>query len=406
MGVFMQAALIPKADISAVRTDITALQQENPDWKLTAAQCICSAVKEGVMVLFNDDFCGYESAAAQLSLKTALPLLLVYIYDGDFWGYYFYQNGNKLDEFCTMPDYFVEDEEEADAEKMGDASVLAAYFGVAAADIQNYLVAWTDEMLDGETEENAYAEDEAAYGDCWQAADFMRRLGYPYADEPAGQKAEEEAVHADMAVNINHVPPKRMDSQPTSKKTPPSLVSGILHNQDISVEDLPNAFDSAYIHTILQKDTKAIFRLTEIGQYRQAADALTEKITENPNDWKLYILRAYCYQALAKKVEMERDLSSALTLDPNNVMVLRKRCPVAATTNRYRRHIEDFTKLMALDPKHYNLYLLSRAWRYYWTDNKEAAQADMAELIARGMKHNMDFDCLLEKLGMETEDEN
>ena len=395
MGVFMQAALIPKADISAVRTDITALQQENPDWNLTAAQCICSTVKEGVMVLFNDGFCGYESAAAQLSLKTALPLLLVYIYDGDFWGYYFYQNGNKLDEFCTMPDYFVEDEEETDAEKMGDASVLAAHFGVAAADIQNYLVAWTDEMLDGEIE--AYAEDEAVYGDCWQAADFMRRLGYPYADEPAGQKAE-EAVQTDMAANINHVPPKRMDSQLTSKKTPPSLVSGILPNQEVSAEGLPNAFDSAYIHTIL--------RLTEMGQYRQAADALTEKITENPEDWTLYILRAYCYQALAKKVEMDRDLSSALALAPNNVMVLRKRCPVAATTNRYHRHIEDFTKLMALDPKHYNLYLLSRAWRYYWTDNKEAARADMAELISRGMEHNADFDCLFEKLGMETEDEN
>ena len=90
-------------------------------------------------------------------------------------GYELYDQGDFVDQFNPMPDYFEEVSEEKILKSKGDAQIIARYFHVEKASVERYLVRWSEEMLD----EKAYADDEFGYED-WQMADFMRKLGYPY----------------------------------------------------------------------------------------------------------------------------------------------------------------------------------------------------------------------------------
>ena len=106
--------------------------------------------------------------------------MLCYIYDGDYWGYYFYDKGMVLDCFNTMPDYFVKISEEERQRLAGNSKIIAAYFDVEEAEIKNDIQIWTDDILDSEDEIYAYSEDEFCMGENWQMADFMRKIGYLY----------------------------------------------------------------------------------------------------------------------------------------------------------------------------------------------------------------------------------
>ena len=66
----------------------------------------------------------------------------------------------------------------------GDAEKLERYIGgFHAGEVERYLTLWTDEMFEGRQARKAYAGDEYGYADCWQMADFLRRIGYPYPGE-------------------------------------------------------------------------------------------------------------------------------------------------------------------------------------------------------------------------------
>ena len=97
---------------------------------------------------------------------------------------------------------------------------------------------------------------------------------------------------------------------------------------------------------------------------------------------------------------MDRDLSKLLELEPDNVLALRGRCPTAATTARYKRHIEDLTRLIELDPEHRDLYLLDRAYRYHWTGEDAAACADLTEILRHGELWTVDLVYLCREFGL------
>lgn len=89
MGLFLQTAIIPNGEAREVRKAAENVAEYVE--LLDPAQCGYRESEQGVTVLFNESCCGYEELAKELSEELTSPVLLLYIYDEDFWGYYFYE---------------------------------------------------------------------------------------------------------------------------------------------------------------------------------------------------------------------------------------------------------------------------------------------------------------------------
>ncbi|HEY5747117.1 MAG TPA: hypothetical protein VIU12_13620 [Chryseolinea sp.] len=112
-----------------------------------------------------------------MSRELNAPVFSFHVHDGDLWMYVLYVNGEIVDQFNTMPDYWDGDMAVEEINSWnGDARVVAKYVpGLSPAKIDQYLVRWD---LD-ETEKKAYDDDEFVRED-WQLLDFMRKCGLPY----------------------------------------------------------------------------------------------------------------------------------------------------------------------------------------------------------------------------------
>lgn len=382
MGLFLQTAIIQNCNSTLAGASIKKIENMLQSYDLNSMECKYKEQDNCVQILFNENSSGYEKLAECLSKEVGRPVLLLYIYDGDYWGYYFYNNGEFLDAFNPIPDYFGDVSDEEREKSSGNSAIIAQYFKIDEAEIKDYLVEWTAEKEEN-FEDTIYEDDEFGQCEDWQLADFMKKLGYLYWD---GNET------------ITSIPKQQA---PTAEQQHVSPISKPYSNDNNA--PLPNALDSDYIYSILnanrlyQKISKAFC----CGEYKTAIEDCTKLIEKSPDESSLYVLRAYCNKGLRKKPEMERDLENALQHSPSDIMILRARCPVIATVSRYRRHIGDLTKLMELDVEHYNNYLLSRAWRYHWVGDDGSARSDMKELLKRDIARIPDFTVLYESLGME-----
>ena len=133
----------------------------------------------GVKVLLSEMCCGYEDIPKEISEKLMCPVLLCYIYDGDYWGYFFYENGKELNVFNPIPDYFEDISMEQRKHLAGNSEIISKYFNIENAKIKNYLQEWTEDILEA-AEKRAYEGDECCIGEDWQMADFMKAIGYSY----------------------------------------------------------------------------------------------------------------------------------------------------------------------------------------------------------------------------------
>jgi hypothetical protein len=76
-----------------------------------------------------------------------VPVFSFHIHDGDFWMYILYFDGEVVDRFNPIPDYWNDNvstitEEEIDSWK-GHAEVLTDYIpGLGIKQIENYLIRW------------------------------------------------------------------------------------------------------------------------------------------------------------------------------------------------------------------------------------------------------------------------
>jgi len=135
-----------------------------------------------VTVLYPDGFIGWDDASRHLSTALDAPTLSLHIHDGDLWMYLLFSEGQVVDQFNPIPDYWGElSPEECDSWR-GNAAVLAEHWPATdAASIEKYLVSWD---LDSEALSKAYENDEHAIGVDWQLLDFMRKLNliYPMGD--------------------------------------------------------------------------------------------------------------------------------------------------------------------------------------------------------------------------------
>ncbi len=193
MGLFLQVLVMPGCKEAEARAAVEtvaekyscsfdALESGEPivDEDIIISELIpdeCQYVESagGVSILINDSCIGYDSLAKVVSGESGKVVLLLYIYDGDYWGYELYDKGAFTDQFNPVPDYFDQVSEEDLKKSEGNAQIIASYFHVEQASIEKYLVRWSEDTMDVK----AYEDDEFGYED-WQMADFMRKLGYPY----------------------------------------------------------------------------------------------------------------------------------------------------------------------------------------------------------------------------------
>lgn len=177
MGLFLETALIRGRGSFPVKKYLKNLAGSNDSYGIVPEECIISTSPKGTTVQFNSDVCGYEELASALSRESKGEVLLCYIYDDDFWGYFLYGNGMEKDRFCPIPDYFGDVTEEEVIKSAGDAGILQEVFGVPAARLNRYLCFWED------TEDmKAYPGDEYGY-DAWQMEDFIKALGFTVPEE-------------------------------------------------------------------------------------------------------------------------------------------------------------------------------------------------------------------------------
>lgn len=193
MGLFLQTAIIPDCSETEVRNAVAAVAEQysqeleaphTDELKydiidLIPKECKYQSAQNGISILFNEDCIGYDSLAGALSEELDKAVLLLYIYDGDYWGYFLYDKGLEIDQFVPIPDYFEKATEKELQQKKGNTGIIAKYFHVDKASIEKYIVFWTNSMRRSYSEK-AYADDEFGQCEDWQMADFMRKLGYPY----------------------------------------------------------------------------------------------------------------------------------------------------------------------------------------------------------------------------------
>jgi hypothetical protein len=139
-----------------------------------------------VTALYPDDFLGWDEASSFLSVSLGAPVLSLHIHDGDLWMYVLFVNGDEVDHFNPIPDYWSEEPSPEERSLwMGDAGVVAEVWkGVDAPSIEKYLVTWD---LDEDESGKAYESDRFPFNDCWQLADFMQKLGLSYPIDDNGE---------------------------------------------------------------------------------------------------------------------------------------------------------------------------------------------------------------------------
>ena len=169
-------------------------------------------------------------------------------------------------------------------------------------------------------------------------------------------------------------------------------------------ENPPDVLEDNALNRVMDlcRDYPSVLAMAERGEYREAADWCAEYLGSVP-DWRLHILRGWCFKAMGRTPELDRCLTAALELEPDNILILRARCPTVATTNRYRRQIEDLSRLLELDPDHRSRYLEARAYRRHWTGDEQGALQDLRDALSEepGLwRRSVDFRTLWEKFGL------
>ncbi len=387
MGVFLQVLLFPDGNELKCRT---ALQRaaEDPEMGLKLDGCHWHLFPKGPAVMLNENSLGYDALTEKLSAGLASPVMDLYIYDDDYWGYWLCQGGTALDSFASLPDYF---EPGSPPDRPGNAPLLARLFSAPEETLRPYLKPWDQEEMDDDL--FAREEDQAVIGDSWQMADFMGALGF------------------DFDLLCPPAPAPKADPQPRQPDAPPPAkpkAGGRGTPEDDpeflnALTSLPYALKRA--EEVLDVAAEAVGYVRDM-QYQPALPLLTAAIAAHPDRGALYVLRGFCWNCLeglsglSRKPDMDRDMTRLLELEPDNIMALRARCPTTGTSSRYKRHVADLTRLMELDPENADHYQVSRAYRHHWMGDDQTARADLAAVLEHGEIWTIDLTYLCRELGM------
>ena len=392
MGLFLQTAIVPGCEVWEVQEAV----KNAAEWidTLDPTQCSYRGLERGSIVLFNEDCFGYEELAIQLSGNLPSPVLLLYIYDGDFWGYFLYEKRKEVDQFSPMPDYFEDCSPQEMQRCAGNSALLARYFSIEQGSIERYLRQWTQDMVMQleEDEEKAYPDDEFGQCDCWQMADFMRKLGFPYN---FGEEEAEPEQAVKILPSLEEIFSRRPTAFPTEK--------GVW-----TLANLPSVLDEAYIRSVVTEETGEILRLLGSDDPFRARQELEKSkyLTSSDSDPVICILLAYCcwwrghrsgayyelYHAMPPALPFMRQSTNGLS-EPDVILLLRARSLMVPVSEKRHISCRDLVRLRELDPENEDVYLLALAFMHFLDTHclgtPDKAYADLMELSRVGF-HNID----------------
>lgn len=121
----------------------------------------------------------WAKTTREVGTRLKAPAFFFQICDGDWWGYRFYDRGEELAKFVSMPAACEEAERPEDW--TGNAKAVAASLGLKnAASFEKHLV-----HLDAENPRagKAYRDDQFEMADPWAVGDFMAKLGILWEDK-------------------------------------------------------------------------------------------------------------------------------------------------------------------------------------------------------------------------------
>ena len=377
MGGFLQHAIFPGCDEVAAWAAVKAAAMAG--FHIDLRKCRYARSYEGTQVLMEGDELGFAPLAKALSDAAVNPVMLLYIYDGDFWGYDFY-GGQDEAHFSALPDYFGPITAAEKERLSGDPEVLTGWFPIQDIHaVKCYLVHWSDldeSELDGE--QFALVGDQFPFGDCWQMTDFAARLGFPWPfDQVEGAPAMKPPLPRLEEILAQDLP--RMPREG-------SLV-------DISLlRDLPSALSPEYIRRLLDEDGVRELRF-ETKTPRDVMDAVNAhrwsvgRPERDPLCQRLSVLAAFCAYWLNEGSAwgfLDRATYEPLygsVEKPTDIDVLRARAALTGFTKRHRA-VKDLERLMELDPDNRGLYQEEiRRWERQergW--QRQASKKDKGEL--------------------------
>lgn len=354
MGVFLQFALLPGCPEADTRAAVEKAAR-NPQFSIDLDKCQYAASYEGTQVLIAGEL-AFDALAKELSRLSQNPVMLLYLYDGDFWGYDFY-GGKGEDHFSTMPDYFASISQAKKERLDGNPVVLAGWFPIwDQALLSRYLLHWTDHEEELEEEGFACSGDRFPYGDCWQATDFAAQLGFPW---PFDQAMEEAGIILPPplptlgAILEQGIPPVSQEAAELLERSP--------------LLRLPHALTPEH-QLVLLADP----RVAELGLKEKAPREASESIAEycvsvklsdrDPLCQRLAVVAAFCNFWLMgagwawgwlDKATYEPVYGTCKK--PADAALLRARAALTDFTKRHRAE-KDLNQLMELDPANRTVY--------------------------------------------------
>lgn len=370
MGVFLQTALFPGCAESIAREAVETAAK-NSAFQIDPQTCRYAQSYEGTQVLMEGDCLGFAALARALSDLSENPVMLLYIYDGDFWGYDFY-GGKEEDHFRTRPDAFGPVSPREKQRLSGNPAALSGWLPTWDTEMMGrYLVHWSD--LDEEAmEETACPGDQFPYGDCWQMTDFMARLGFPWAFD---QMQEAPPLQPDYP-KLREILEQKLP--PVSKEVP--------SEGQALLDKLPSALSFDYIRHLLEEDGVREFGFLEKTppEIVEAVKLIrrTVKLPEtNYLCQRLAVLAAFC--AFWLRGSIAWDLLDWATYEPRygnfakptDVYVLRARAALTDYSKRHRAW-RDLERLIELDPDNQALY---EAEIQRWKAQERARERDMSQ---------------------------
>lgn len=192
MGTFLAISSVIGKTQSEVVNSLTnyaksvngGLQQENNINSDTPNSCIIEELNGNTSIVYPDGYLEWDNSSGAISKDLNAPVFSFHIHDSDLWMYVLYNNGQVVDQFNPIPDYWGENlsDEEINSWK-GNVQIIADLIPtIKTADIDRYLVRWN---LDEEEPPKAYPTDEFTRED-WQLVDFMTKLKLPYPIDDNG----------------------------------------------------------------------------------------------------------------------------------------------------------------------------------------------------------------------------
>ena len=354
MGVFLQFALFPGCQEEATRQAVEGAAR-NPQFTVDLDQCLYSSSYEGTQVLIAGEL-GFDALAKELSQLAQNPVMLLYLYDGDFWGYDFY-GGTEEDHFSTMPDYFDSISQTEKERLAGNPAALVGWFPTwDQALLSRYLLHWTDHEEELEKEGFACSGDSAPYGDCWQATDFAARLGFPW---PFDQAMEEAGIPLP--------PPLPTLGEILEQGIPPMSQEAAELLERSPLLRLPHALTPEYQLALLADPRVAELRLKEKNP-REASESITGYCVSvmlsdrDPLCQRLAAVAAFCDFWLSG-IDWAWGWLDKATYEPvygayekpTDAALLRTRAALTNFTKRHRAW-KDLNRLMELDPANRTVY--------------------------------------------------